>query len=73
MPYAKEVRIPVVFVSDPGERESEWKKEKERKRERARYTGWIKIEIEKIFVNKKGVNFELRAKSQFLLNNLGYF
>ena len=31
------------------------------------------LEIEKTFVNIKGVFFELTAKSQFLLNDIGYF
>ena len=31
------------------------------------------LKIEKTFVNKKGANFEFMAKSQFLLNYIGYF
>ena len=31
------------------------------------------LEIEKIFVNEKGANYELMAKSQFLLNSNVYF
>ena len=31
------------------------------------------LEIEKFFENKKGANYELMVKSQFLLNYVGYF
>ena len=31
------------------------------------------LEIEKIFEKKKGVNYEIMAKSQFLLNSDVYF
>ena len=31
------------------------------------------LEVGNIFVNKKGANYELMAKSQFSLNSNGYF